>query len=265
MYHYFRGLNRALEKRFGLTIKRLGTEEQELWRSLLEARQILSADCRSPFLRYCLDHLAESQGQLFQDLFVLHELSEKTNGFFVEFGATNGKSLSNTFLLEKKYGWTGILAEPAKAWHSELQANRSCAIDHRCVAERTGDLVSFNETELLELSTIDKFSSNDARANERASGKRYEVQTVSLNDLLSQHDAPADIDYLSVDTEGSELSILQNLDFVRYKPKIVTVEHNFVTNARSAINALLAREGYIQKYPQFSIFDDWYVRGDQQK
>lgn len=262
MYHYFRGLNRALEKRFGLTVKRLGTEEQELWRCLLETRQILSGDCRSDFLRFCLDRLAESHGQLFQDLFVLHELSEKTNGFFVEFGATNGKSLSNTFLLEKKYGWTGILAEPAKAWHSELEANRGCTIDHRCVAEKTGQVVSFNETELLELSTIDKYSSNDARANERASGRRYEVETVSLNDLLGQHNAPAEIDYLSVDTEGSELSILQNLDFARYRPNIITVEHNFVASTRSAINALLARQGYIQKYSQFSIFDDWYVLAD---
>jgi hypothetical protein len=58
--------------------------------------------------------LEKSKSQLKQDLFVLAELDFKSNGFFVEFGATNGIDLSNTHLLENEFGWGGILAEPAK-------------------------------------------------------------------------------------------------------------------------------------------------------
>ena len=65
-------------------------------------------------------YLKKSKSQLRQDLFVLSQLNFKTNGFFVEFGATNGVDLSNTYLMEKEFGWSGILAEPARGWHKDL-------------------------------------------------------------------------------------------------------------------------------------------------
>src|ERR1017187_1984592 len=60
--------------------------------------------------RQLLKALRISKSQLRQDLMVLSELDFKRGGYFVEFGATNGVTLSNTYLLEKEYGWTGILA-----------------------------------------------------------------------------------------------------------------------------------------------------------
>ena len=52
------------------------------------------------------------KSQIYQDIFVLYTLNWKRNGFFVEFGATNGFDLSNSYLLEKDFGWKGILCEP---------------------------------------------------------------------------------------------------------------------------------------------------------
>ena len=63
---------------------------------------------------FCLSHMQASPAQLFQDLFALFALNLKKNGVLVEFGATNGVNLSNTVLLERQFGWTGILAEPAR-------------------------------------------------------------------------------------------------------------------------------------------------------
>lgn len=206
-----------------------------------------------------LSLLPESQAQLRQDLFVLSELGFRREGYFVEFGAANGKSLSNTWLLEKHFGWTGIVAEPARCWHAELARHRGCVIDHRCVWKRSGDRLGFSQAPEAELSTISTYEAGDMHAKARRDSSRYEVETVGLEDLLAGHRAPDSPDYLSIDTEGSELEILSSYDFARRPFKVITCEHNH-TPAREAIHRLLTKAGYVRKYEKLSDFDDWYVR-----
>lgn len=209
------------------------------------------------------ENIKDSKAQLAQDLFVLSELGFKKNGFFIEFGATNGVDLSNTYLMEKKFEWNGILAEPAKIWHSELKSNRSSLIELDCVWKTTGDTLIFNEvnddSHNGELSTIDSFSSNDQHSKARRFANKYEVKTISLSDMLKKYNAPKTIDYLSIDTEGSEFEILNEFDFNEYDIKVITCEHNY-TPAREKIFSLLSANGYVRKYTEFSLFDDWYVR-----
>ena len=88
----------------------------------------LSALIDEKFFEDYFKNLRFSKSQLRQDLFVLSEHNFKENGFFVEFGSTNGVDLSNTYILETKFNWKGILAEPAKIWHSSLKDNRSAAM-----------------------------------------------------------------------------------------------------------------------------------------
>ena len=52
--------------------------------------------------------LKNSYSQLKQDLNVLKYLNHKKNGYFVQVGAADGINLSNTYLIRKKYDWTGI-------------------------------------------------------------------------------------------------------------------------------------------------------------
>jgi FkbM family methyltransferase len=201
-----------------------------------------------------------SRSQLLQDLFVLSELGERRDtGFFVEFGASDGESLSNSWLLEKRLGWKGILAEPARCWHESLTRNRACAIETDCVWSRTGEKMDFDEVAVGEFSTLSEFAQSDGHAQARSEKVRYQVPTVSLNDLLHRHRAPAEPDYLSIDTEGSEFAILQGLDFTRFAFKVITCEHNH-TPMREQIRQLLEQAGYRRKHVELSRFDDWYVR-----
>jgi FkbM family methyltransferase len=211
------------------------------------------------FQQEALRSITEFRSQLGQDIFALLETGAKKNGYFIEFGATNGVDLSNTFILEKNYGWHGILAEPARCWHDQLFKNRSAIIDTRCLWSTSGEKIEFNETPTPEFSTIHQFNNSDNHLEYRANGEKYLVETVSLNDLLDEHKAPLIIDYLSIDTEGSEFDILRNFDFDKYKISAITCEHNFTT-ARENIRSLLADNGYINKFEEISDFDDWYVR-----
>ena len=201
---------------------------------------------------------SSSKAQLKQDIFVLSELDCKTGGYFVEFGATNGVDLSNTYLLETKFGWTGILAEPAKVWAEALTKNRKCHIDYDCVWSTSGEVLEFNEVNAAELSTISTFSGVDEHAATRTSGTKYPVTTISLLDLLKKYNAPRTIDYLSIDTEGSEFEILSAFDFDAYQFRVITCEHNY-TPMREKIYNLLTSKGYTRKFPNLSHFDDWYV------
>lgn len=206
--------------------------------------------------------VSTSRSQLQQDLFVLGVLDCKRNGFYVEFGATDGISLSNTHLLEKTFGWTGILAEPARNWQSELLKNRPFShLSDLCVWKTSGDKINFRETEQMELSTLETFRSSDAHRHERSKGFVYEVETISLEDLLHKYKAPKNIDFLSIDTEGSEFEILESFNFEAYQFSVIVCEHNFTEN-RSKIYQLLTSKGYVRVLEDISFFDDWYVCGN---
>jgi FkbM family methyltransferase len=249
--------------RIGFEIRRLGAlQDPHRIENLLPSMKKILASGESlevaDFAGYCINRLDISKAQLFQDLFALKELDEKRGGYFVEFGATDGVTISNTFVLEKIYGWTGILAEPARCWHDALRANRSCHIDDRCVWSETGKQIEFKQTDNAEYSTIAAFADNDYHAVTRKQGTKYKVKTVSLGDLLREYRAPHVIDYLSVDTEGSELTILRNFAFEDYRARVITVEHNH-SDQRGRIHELLTSKGYRRVFAELSNFDGWYL------
>lgn len=215
------------------------------------------------FYAFCQQNLQRSNSQILQDLWALYMLGEKREGFFVEFGACDGIKLSNTLLLARDYAWRGILAEPDKFWHRDLAKNRSEAnIDHRCVAPKSGDKIKFAHVPSMpELSRMVEIAPNDIheRSGNRAIVEEIEVDTVSLMDLLRTHEAPREIDYLSVDTEGSELEILSAVDFDAYRFRLISVEHAGDAAKRDAIKGLLEGHGYLRWRPELTRWDDWYV------
>jgi hypothetical protein len=204
-----------------------------------------------------LIHSPNRKSQLGLDVLVAALFGKSHKGFFVEFGATDGKSISNTFLLEEERGWTGILCEPGRIWHPDLKDNRSCVLDFRCVYSTSELSLTFVETATAEYSTIKGYEANDLQSGKRNEATPYYVESVSLIDLLRQHNAPNFIELLSVDTEGSEFDILSAFDFKSYEFGVIAVEHNY-SASREKTHALLLANGYKRVLQDYSLWDDWY-------
>jgi FkbM family methyltransferase len=212
-------------------------------------------------LRFLRRNIQFSKAQLLQDLLAVY-FSDKKQGYFVEFGATDGIEFSNTYLLEKKFGWTGILAEPAQIWMKELKKNRSVHLSFECVFTESGLTLDFQESSTHTLSSLSQFSGQDLHAVQRQKGKLYKVRTITLLDLLNQFGAPKFIDFLSIDTEGSEFEIIEKFDFSSYEFGFICIEHNHTEN-EFKIDQLLLRFGYVRILKNLSDFDGWYLSANK--
>ncbi len=218
-------------------------------------------------LTFLMSHISSAfpksavRSQLGQDVFAITMSNFKKGGYFVEFGATNGVDLSNTYLLEKAFGWKGVLAEPAACWHDDLIKNRKAHIDKRCVWNESNRKIAFRVADLAEFSGAVDALARDRHQQKRESGHDEVVETITLSDLLDAHGAPSVIDYLSIDTEGSELAILQAHDFSRYRFNVITCEHNYTAD-REKIFQLLRSKGYSRVLTSISEWDDWYIFGE---
>ena len=194
------------------------------------------------------------QSQLGQDY--LASVLFGSSGFFVEFGATNGIELSNSFALEKM-GWKGILAEPSREWHDQLRANRpNSSICFDCVWSHSNEKLHFSSASAGVLSTLSQFSKSDH--HDRQIVEEYSVNTISLQDLLDERNAPRFVEFLSIDTEGSELEILSAFNWEERTFGLIAVEHNYTKNREEIFN-LLSSKGYTRVLEEQSRWDDWYI------
>ncbi len=201
-----------------------------------------------------------SYSQSGQDRWVLSELMGKRDGFFLDIGAFDGKSFSNTYLLEKKFGWHGICVEPSDASFRRLQKTRTCICDHSLLWKEETDVEFIDAGEYGGVAS--ELSEPYLRLMERCLGvsrsSRIPVKrrTSTVADVLRRHAAPACIDYLSIDTQGSEYEILQGFPFAVHHVRTLTVEHWNQREKRDKIRTLLTRNGYV--LAKAVAYEDWY-------
>lgn len=200
--------------------------------------------------------------QLGQDIFCLTFYNNKRNGYFLDIGAYDGISLSNTYLLENNYAWKGLLIEPMKPMIEKLKESRpNSTIIEKAAYNETGKLLTFweNRDDKM-ISGLDGHVDKDFQVkqyNKTHVWETYTVETITITDLLNEHGYPSFIDYMSLDVEGAELEVLNGIDFQTYRIGIMNVEHNFIEPRRSEIKELLLKNGYI--FRSSTVFDDDYI------
>ena len=225
----------------------ISLQRNQLYREENRQNLLLESDLEQGSPEY-IEHLKQiSTSQLGQDIWVLEKTGFKRNGFFVEFGATDGVLLSNSFLLEKEFGWQGICAEPNPKFFEQLKQNRSCIVSNACISGKTGEKVKFVFAQ--EYGGMQKHMADDMHKDKRQAyldqGSEMVLETISLHDFLIANNAPRKIDYLSIDTEGSEFEILENFPFGNWEVGLLSVEHNFA-DIRERIFMLLTDAGYLR-------------------
>ena len=205
------------------------------------------------------------KSQLYQDVFADYLIKNENRKTFLEFGATNGIDLSNTYSLEKYSNWIGVLGEPDPQWYENLKKNRpKTKIITKCIWKKTGDTIDFLSSKNGVLSTIKSFRYSDKESmsvNSKLRNKEFiniKIDTISLNDLIKNEFDDIAPSYISVDTEGSEYEILESFDFEKYKPIFFTVEHNFTANQKK-IDELMSANNYVRIFRKITAFDAWYV------
>lgn len=179
-------------------------------------------------------NIIEYKSQHKQDEFIVSYFNKKRKGVFIDIGAHDGITLSNTYVLEKEFDWTGICIEPIDYEYEKLIKCRNC-ITYNCACYETNGIEKFI---LLEydgypdmLSGIAKDISFKHMGHILSEGGRMcakrkviEVPTRILNEILEENKI-YDIDFLSVDTEGSELKILKSIDYNKFNIKIIIYEN----------------------------------------
>uniref|UniRef100_A0A7S2T185 Methyltransferase FkbM domain-containing protein n=1 Tax=Chloropicon primus TaxID=1764295 RepID=A0A7S2T185_9CHLO len=196
-----------------------------------------------------------SYSQLGQDVWVYNALGHKRGGYFVELGAGDGIELSNTFALETHFGWTGVCIECSRQFQA-LCRNRRCICDDSCVSDKDGEVVTFLEDD--KYGQHNHFSGIKAKINcHEPRGREYRLETRTLATVLRRRGAPRVMDYLSLDTEGSELAILSVLPHHEFRFNCITVEHNFQERERSRILDVLQGNGYVRVEQRE--WDDMYL------
>jgi len=216
----------------------------------------------SPSFDASLIHTDGYYSQCGQDKWIVKTLLPNLrDGFFVDIGAHDGISFSNTCFLEKIMNWRGIAIEPNPEVFTRLKDNRSCDLVNGCISNTSGKAKFYKVSGYAEMLSgiYDQYDSRHLQRIEReilTYGGSYEVQEVDaflLDQVLADRQI-FHIDYLNIDVEGAELSILKSIDFNTFDISIIGCENNYKD---FRIPKFLSKHGYIL---HSIVGDEFYVK-----
>lgn len=160
-------------------------------------------------------------------------------GFFIEVGANDGFTQSNTYYLEKFLGWSGILVEPIPNLYQQCRKNRTnskvfnCALvsndyDSNTVSMRYANLMSLTEGAFSDSHMENDHISTGLNVQNIDETYRIDVPAKTLESVVDNvKDMPAKIDFFSLDVEGYELSVLKGVNLNKYRPNYLLLEDFF--------------------------------------
>jgi len=154
-------------------------------------------------------------------------------GFFIEAGANDGIKQSNTYYLEKRRGWKGLLVEPIPSLAAKCKKNRRNSIVESFVLvppHRSGTSVEVLDLDLMTMVTGSEGSllnqkehADNAERVQGITGRKVRVQGITLSELIDKVGNP-EVTFFSLDVEGFEIEVLRGLDLSRHRPILILIE-----------------------------------------
>ncbi len=194
----------------------------------------------------------ETYAQFGQDRVVIdHLFHGMRGGTFIDIGAYDGETFSNSALLERAYGWRGICIEPQPDAFAKLAAVRSCVCVNAAAGAVTGGTLKFEKITghgaMLSGAKTTRPELHEARIAKEQLQHGFErslidVKVVSAADLLREHKM-ATVDFASVDVEGAELATIIGLLQPGITVRSLAVENNY---CEPEVPNLLRQHGYIR-------------------
>ncbi len=185
--------------------------------------------------------------QVGQDKYLLDSFFRgKRDGVFLDIGAYDGVTFSNSCFFEETMGWTGLCVEPLPGAFAKLRQRRKCLCENVALADEDGEAEFIDCDAGIDEKMLSGLRSHfDTRHVDRlnhvaTAARTIQVPVKRLDTLLTAHGLDR-IDFCSLDTEGAELAILESLDLQRFYVSVFTIENNY---GESALPDLMARKGY---------------------
>lgn len=194
-----------------------------------------------------------------QDVIIDRIMGQKEGGTFVDVGAYDGVTGSNTMFFERWRNWTGVLVEPVAAQRTKAEKMRASPCMAYAVASKKGiaEFITVTEgfTQMSGLSaTYDEKMLARIRANPRHAEDVVKVPTRSLSAILKEAGI-MNPDFISLDIEGGELAALEKFPFDKHDVAVWSIENNM---ADPALPALMRENGY--NLAEFCGPDEIYVK-----
>lgn len=147
-----------------------------------------------------------------EDLYLLKNFINKKNssGIFVEVGALDGITFSNTGFLEQELGFSGVLIEPSRYFERLSYSRPNCLCVNKAISDKS-EIVVFRDDWAMS-GILDKLPEEHKNNPRHTNGECYEVETMPLGILLNENKIPY-VDFMSVDVEGGELEVLKSMDW----------------------------------------------------
>lgn len=159
----------------------------------------------------------------------------KSGGTFIEVGAHDGISFSNTYFFERILNWTGLCIEPNPDIFKQLVQNRICNCEPMCIADHIGKMAFLKCTGFITEMYSGLIDYYDPRHLERIENEIKEygdtkeiiwVPCTTLDAMVEKYNLH-NIDLISIDIEGAELVAIKTLNFDHVNIHIIVIENNF--------------------------------------